>query len=234
MNKLEIREINVLSAGAVQPGLVKVIDAFRKVSSHPVKITFATAPIILSRIGAADGLDAVIAPPAVLEEWIKAGKASVADCVTVGRIGVGVVVRDGTSQPKIATVDEFKQSLISAESLVYNQASTGIYLEKLFERLAIAEQLKTKTVRYPDAAAVLDHISKGKGCEIGLGATTVIIDGQNKGLKFVGALPAEIQNYTAYAATVVTAPTASDAAREFIRFLKEPVAKDALAAAGIQ
>jgi molybdate transport system substrate-binding protein len=234
MTTVEIAEINVLSAGAVQPGLVKVIDAFRQVSSYPVKITFATAPIILSRIGAADGLDVVIAPPAVLEQWITAGKATTTDCATVGRIGVGVMVRDGTPQPKIATVDEFKNALISAESVVYNQASTGIYLEKLFEQLAIAKQLKTKTVRYPDAAAVLDHISKGKGCEIGLGATTVIVEGQNKGLKFVGPLPAEIQNYTAYAATVVTAPTASDAAREFIRFLKEPVAKNALAAAGIQ
>jgi hypothetical protein len=47
-------------------------------------------------------------------------------------------------------------------------------------------------------------------------------------------LPGEIQNYTVYAATAVTAPTASDGAREFIRFFNEPVAKQALAAAGIQ
>ena len=231
---MEIEEINVLSAGAVKAGLVKVIDAFRKVSSHRVKISFATAPTILDRIGTADDLDVVIAPPAVLETWANAGKASAVDCVTVGRIGVGVMVRDRASQPKIGTVDEFKQALITADALVYNLASTGIYLEKLFERLAIAQQLRTKTVRYPDAAAVLDHISKGKGCEIGLGATTVIIEGQNKGLQFVGPLPEKIQNYTTYAATVVSAPTASDASREFIHFLKEPMAKDALAAAGIQ
>jgi molybdate transport system substrate-binding protein len=234
MNKLETAEINVLSAGAVQPGLVKVIDAFQKVSFCSVNITFATAPMILSRIGTADGLDVVIAPPAVLEEWVRAGKATATGGATVGRIGVGVMVREGAPQPKIATVDEFKQALINAESLVYNQASTGIYLEKLFDRLAIAQQLKNKTVRYPDAAAVLDHIRQGKGYDIGLGATTVIIEAQNKGLKFVGPLPGEIQNYTAYAATAVTAPTASDGAREFIRFFNEPVAKQALAAAGIQ
>ena len=145
-----------------------------------MKITFATAPVILKRIGAADGLDVVIAPPAVLDEWVKAAKATAADRVTVGRIGVGVMVRDGAPQPKIATVDEFKQALLSAESVVYNQASTGIYLEKLFERLGIAEHLKTKTVRYPDAAAVLDHIRKGKGDEIGLGATTVILEGEKQ------------------------------------------------------
>lgn len=234
MHRVEIVEINILSAGAVKPGLVKVIDAFRKASSHRVKISFATAPAILNRIGTAGGLDVVIAPPAVLETWANAGKASAVDCVTVGRIRVGVMVRDRVPQPKIRTIDEFKQSLITADALVYNQASTGIYLEELFEQLAIAQQLRTKTVRYPDAAAVLDHISKGKGREIGLAATTVIIEGQSKGLTYVGPLPEEIQNYTTYAATVVTAPTASDAGRKFIRFLKEPMVKEAFAAAGIQ
>jgi molybdate transport system substrate-binding protein len=226
--------INVLSAGAVQPGIVKVIEAFRNASPHHVKITFATAPIILKRIGAPDGPDVVIAPPAVLDEWVKAGKAAPGDRVTIGRIGVGVIVCAGTPLPRIATVDEFKQALLSAESVVYNQASTGIYLEKLFERLGIAEHLKTKTVRYPDATGVLEHICKGKGGEIGLGATTVIIEGENKGLTFVGPLPPEIQNYTIYAATVVNAGSASEAAREFVRYLTAPVAQKVFAAAGIQ
>ena len=225
--------INVLSAGAVQPGIVKVIEAFRNASPHHVKITFATAPAILKRVDG-ETPDVVIAPPAVLDELVNAGKATPADRVTVGRIGVGVMVRDGAPQPKIATVDEFKQALLSAESVVYNQASTGIYLEKLFERLGIAEHLKTKTVRYPDAAAVLDHIRKGKGDEIGLGATTVILEGENKGLTFVGPLPPEIQNYTIYAATVVNAGSASEAAREFVRYLTAPVAQKVFAAAGIQ
>jgi molybdate transport system substrate-binding protein len=227
-------EISVLSAGAVEPGMVKVIDAFRRATARDVRITFATAPVILKRIGAADGLDVVIAPTAVLDEWVKAAKATAADRVTVGRIGVGVMVRDGAPQPKIATVDEFKQALLSAESVVYNQASTGIYLEKLFERLGIAEHLKTKTVRYPDAAAVLDHIRKGKGDEIGLGATTVTLEGENRGLTFVGPLPPEIQNYTTYAAIVVAAGSASEAAREFVRYLTEPVAQKVFATAGIQ
>lgn len=227
-------EINVFSAGAVQPGIVKVIEAFRNASPHHVKITFATAPIILKRIGAPDGLDVVIAPPAVLDEWVKAAKTTAADRVTIGRIGVGVMVRESAPLPRIASVDDFKQALLSAESVVYNQASTGIYLEKLFERLEIAEQLKPKTVRYPDAAAVLDHIAKGNGAEIGLGATTVIIEGVNKGLKFVGPLPPEIQNYTTYAAAVVNAGSASDAAREFVRFLTGPVAQKVFASAGIQ
>jgi molybdate transport system substrate-binding protein len=227
-------EISMLSAGAVEPGMAKVIDAFRRETGHNIKVTFATAPMILKRIGDANIPDVIIAPPAVLDEWVRAGKAASANRVTVGQIGVGVMVREGAALPKIGTVDDFKQSLLSAESIVYNQASTGIYLETLFDRLGIAEPLKTKTTRYPDAAAVLNHVSKGKRNEIGLGAVTVIIEGESKGLNFVGPLPAEIQNYTAYAAIVVADAVAPDAAQEFVRYLTSRAAKKAFKAAGIE
>jgi molybdate transport system substrate-binding protein len=227
-------EVSVLSAGAVEPGMTKVIDSFRRETGHDVKVTFATAPAILKRIGDANIAAVVVAPRAVLDEWVKAGKAASATRVTVGRIGVGVMVRDGAPLPKIGTVDDFKQSLLRAESIVYNQASTGIYLETLFDRLGIAERLKTKTTRYPDAAAVLNHVGKGKRSEIGLGAVTVIIEGEGKGLKFVGPLPAEIQNYTAYAAIVVADGVAPDSGQEFVRYLTSPAAKKAFASAGIE
>ena len=227
-------EITVLSAGAVEPGMVKVIAAFRRETGHDVKAIFATAPAIRKRIGGDEKMDVIIAPPDVLDDLVKAGKAAEADGVTVGRIGVGVTVRDGAPLPKIATVDEFKRSLLNAESVVYNQASTGIYLEGLFDRLGITEQLKSKTTRYPDAGAVLQHISQGRAGEIGLGAVTVIIEGKNKGLTLVGPLPTEIQNYTTYAATFVAASTTEGAAREFVRYLTGREAKAAFAAAGIE
>jgi molybdate transport system substrate-binding protein len=226
-------EISVLSAGAVQPGLVKVIDAFRRETGHDVKVVFATAPAIRKRIGG-ETVDVVVAPLALLDDLVKTGKATAADRVTVGRIGVGVMVRDGAPLPKISTVDDFKRSLLKAESVVYNRASSGTYLENLFGRLGIAGQLKAKTTRYPDFAAVLSHICKGKGNQIGLGATTVIIEGKNKGLRFVGPLPAEIQNYTTYAAAVTADGVARDAPREFVRYITTPAAKAAFAAAGIE
>ena len=222
-------DLELLSAGAVKPGLVNVIQAFQQATGQKVNATFATAPEIRKRIGGA-AADLVVAPPELLDDLVKAGKCA-GERVVVGRIGVGVMVRQGAPVPKIATVDELRQSLLDADSVVYNHASTGIYLETLFARLGIAAQLKTKTTRYPDAAAVLDHVSKGRNKEIGFGATTVIVEGRSKGLIFVGPLPAEIQHYTSYAA-MVTADGA--AAREFLGFLATDVAKAILAEAGIR
>jgi molybdate transport system substrate-binding protein len=225
-------QVSVLSAGAVAPGVVRVIDAFRRETGHRVKVTFATAPAISKSIREPEAMDVVIAPPAVLDEWARAGKAEAAGRVAIGRIGVGVMVRSGAPLPKIATVDDFKQSLLSADSVVYNQASTGIYLEGLFDRLGIRDPLQLKSIRYPDAAAVIEHVGRGQDNEIGLGATTVIIEGQSKGIQFVGPLPAEIQNYTTYGATV-TMNAGSGAARELVRYMTSPPGKNALMAAGI-
>ncbi len=233
MSNTMAAEIRVLSAGAVEPGLSGLIDRFQRETGHAVKVVFATAPAIRKRLGDGEKVDLIIAPPAVLDDLVKAGKAAAANRVTVGRVGVGVTVRAGAPLPRIATVDEFKQSLRNAESLVYNQASTGIYLEGLFDRLGIGE-LKAKTTRYPDGAAVLNHVIKGKGTEIGFGAITEIIEYSKKGLKLVGPLPAEIQNTTTYAATIVADSGPIDAPREFVRYITTPAARAAFAAAGVE
>ncbi|HYR84008.1 MAG TPA: substrate-binding domain-containing protein, partial [Terriglobia bacterium] len=80
----------------------------------------------------------------------------------------------------------------------------------------------------------LDHVSKGKGREIGLGATAVIIENENRGVRFAGPLPAEIQNYTTYVAALIVESEAKEVAQQFMRYLASPTAKILLSAAGIQ
>jgi molybdate transport system substrate-binding protein len=223
-------QIAVLSAGAVKPALLKAVEAFRGETGRQVSIDFATAPEIRKRLGEGENVDAVIAPPDVLDQLVRGGDAERA---TVGRIGIGVMVRSGAPVPPIATVAEFKATLLAAQALFYNRASTGLYLESLFDRLGIADQLRSKTVRYPDAGPVLDRLRQAKDGEIGFGATTVIVDSERRGLKFVGPLPAEVQNYTSYAATAVPGSAGESGAQIFVRYLTTPEAKAIFAAAGI-
>ena len=227
-------QIKILSAGAVKPGLTKVIDAFRRDNASDLRVTFATAPAILEQVNGGAAVDIVVAPQNVLDQLAKTEKIPAAGRVTLGRIGVGVMVRQDASLPRIADVNAFRDSLLSAESIVYNQASTGIYLETLFDRLGIEAEVRAKSTRYPDFAAVLDHVSKGKDREIGLGATTVIIENEKVGVKFAGPLPEEIQNYTAYAAAVTGGSEARELAQQFIRYLLSSAARSLLSGAGIQ
>ena len=226
-------EINVLSAGAVGPGLKKVTELFQQDTRETVKLTFATAPTIVERLGADSQFHIVIAPPIVLDDAARQGKISPERRVLLGRIGVGVMVRAGAPRLPIAAVEQLKKSLLDATSVVFNRASTGTYLEKLFEKLGIARELERKSIRYPDFTAVLDHISRGANGEIGFGATTVIDENTQRGIEFVGPLPAEIQNYTAYEAAVVQNGGANTAALQFRDYIESPPARSALVQAGI-
>jgi molybdate transport system substrate-binding protein len=226
-------EINILSAGAVAPGLKKISAAFQRETTQHVNLTFATAPVIVERLRDSASIDIVIAPPAVLDDLARSGKISNLGRVLLGRIGAGVMVRSGVPQPPIHTVEKLKESLLDATSVVFNRASTGMYLEDLFRRLGIDAELERKSVRYPDFAAVLDHISRGGNAEIGFGATTVIVENSQRGVAFVGALPAEIQNYTAYEAAVVQNGAANTAALQFRDYLESPPARSALVQSGM-
>ena len=227
-------ELNVLSAGAVEPGLVAAADMFRSKTGHEVKIRFATAPAIRQGMRGNETADVVLAPPAVLDELAKTGKVDDKARVTVGRVGVGVAVREGAPVPDVSTADALKAAVLGSESLVYNQASTGNYVEGLFQRLGLAEELKARTKRYPDGDAVMHHLIKGSGREVGFGAITEILLYKDKGLRFVAPLPREVQNYTTYAAVAV--PTAANAAeaQEFLRFLQSPEAKGLFSSKGIE
>ena len=226
--------IKLLSAGAVKPGLMKVIESFQSAGGHDVTIGFATAPEIRRRLQEGEAADIVIAPNDLVDALMMKGQVASADRAVIGRIGVGVMVREDLPAPQIATVEAFQTSLLNAESIVYNQASTGTYIDSLFDRLGIAAQMKTKTTRYADFAAVLEHIRRDRSSELGLGATTVIIENANRGIKFIGPLPAEIQNYTTYAAAVATHRIAGDGASALLRFLTSASAKHLFTAAGIE
>lgn len=225
-------EITVLSAGAIEPGLKAAAAAFEKQTGHVAKITFNTAPELKKKMQTSPAFDVVIAPPAVLGEFAAAGQLAAARA-HVGRVGLGVAVREGATVPDIASADALKRSVLAADSLVFNRASTGVYLEGLLRKIDVLAQVEAKTSRYPDGASVMEHVIKGKGAEIGFGAITEILLYQGKGLTFVGPLPAEVQNYTAYTAAPLTSSTQPALAQQFVSFLSGPAGKAAFVAAGV-
>ena len=226
-------DIRVLSAGALEPGLVKVADQFKRETNNRVRIQFATAPLLERRVSVGEPADVLIASSGLMNDQLRRGKVDAETHSFIGRVAVGVTVRASALDPDIATLDRFKQSLLGADSIVYNQASSGVYLERLFDLLGIGEQLKTKTTRYASMAPVFEHLMGGKGNEIGFAAITEIRQFESKGLRLVGPLPEQVQNSTAYSAAVMTGAPEVEVARDFVRYLGTPAAKAIFAAAGI-
>lgn len=227
-------EIKVLSAGAVEPGLHKAAEQFKRATGHDVKIQFNTAPQIAQRMQEGAIADVLIAPPQNLEQQLDAGRLVADGQVMLGKVGVGVTVRKDAPIPNIGTTDDLKAAVLAADTLVYNTASTGLYLERLFARLGIGDQLKSRTTRHANGEAVMLHVINGTGTQIGFGAITEIKLFEAKGLKLAGPLPADVQNYTSYGAALMTSSPQRDAAKAFIAYLATAEAKHAFSAAGIE
>lgn len=236
-------DLNVLSAGAVKPGLERLAEQFARQTRNKVKIQYATAPELNRRLSRGEEqADVLIAPHGVMNEQLRRGRVDPEAHFVIGRVGVGVVVRLGSPEPDISNLERFKQSVLGADSIVYNQASTGLYLENLFELLGIGEQLKARTTRFATGAEVLEHMLNARGYEIGFGAMTEIRNFEPLGLRLVGPLPEQIQHRTAYVAGLMVAKEAKEAkeaptespAKDFLKYLETPAAKATFAAVGIE
>ena len=226
-------EITVLSAGAIEPGLKAAVTAYQKASGDAVKISFATAPQIQKRLEGSETWDVLIAPPAILEGYAKSGKVG-AESVALGRVGMGVAVRPGADLPDISSAEALKRAILNAESIVFNRASTGLSFEKVLKQMGISAEVEGKTTRYADGAAVMEHVLKGHGREIGFGPITEILLQREKGLRLVGPFPAEVQNYTAYSASLMSSAAQRAAARNLVEYLGSPAGKAIFVAAGVE
>lgn len=230
----QAQSIDILSAGAVEPGIVAAAEAYRKQNGTEVKVRFATAPMILKQMGEGAKADIVIAPPPVLDELAKAGRIDPATRTSVGRVGVGVASRAGGPTPDISSTDAVKKAVLTAESIVFNRASTGLYMDRLFDRLGITTEVTPKAKRYGNGEAVMEHLIKGSGNEFGFGAATEIVLFKDKGLRLLGPLPADIQNYTSYAATVHSGASNVNGAAAFMKFLAQPGTRKIFADGGVE
>lgn len=226
-------DITLLSGGAIEPGLHAAVEAFQKQSGTKVHITFNTTPQMRTRVEKGDVFDLVIAPPVAIDEFVKNGKVAGDVRVDVGRVGVGVAVRAGAPRPDISNAEAVKRTVLEADSLVFNRASTGIYFESLLKRLGVWEQVQAKTTRYADGASVMEHLIKGSGREVGFGASTEILLLRDRGLQLVGPLPPEVQNFTSYLALPMTGATNPEGARALLRYFATPGSKALFVAHGV-
>jgi molybdate transport system substrate-binding protein len=228
-------ELKVLSAGAMQRGLITVAAKFKEHSGNQVLIRYATAPElrkILTESGAA--ADVILAPDPTLAELASAGKVAPDTQKEIGGVGSAVLVRVDAPLPDISTLAAFRRSLVEADALVYNRASSGTYIESMLKKIGVFDQMQSKIVRVDDGEAVATRIKEGRGKELGFGGYTDVLHNQETGgVKLVGPIPDEVQNYTMYSSALVAAAPSPAAARTFLAYLATPEAQTIFLASGV-
>lgn len=145
-----------------------------------------------------------------------------------------MVVKEGAAKPDISTDEAFKKALLAAQSIAYIDpaagGSSGIYVARMLEKLGIADEMKSKSRLIP-GGAVAEHIAKGEA-ELGIHQISEILP--VKGVTLVGPLPADLQNYTVYAAAVSATAKEPAGAKALVEMLSGPAAAGVLKAKGME
>lgn len=224
--------LKVLSAGAVKRGVSRVAAAFEKDSGHKVEIEFTPVPEVRRRMAAGEAADLVVAAPAVLDELAKLGRIDAASRGFLGRSRVGVVIHADAPVPPLPDTAAVKALLLGASHVVRNEGSSGVYAEKLFEKLGLAAA-GANIVVVKTGSDIMRYVADHPPRAVGLAQISELMVMIDKGcaVKLAAPLPDEIQNMTHYDAAATTGAPA--AAAELAKRLASAEAKKIFAETGI-
>jgi molybdate transport system substrate-binding protein len=150
--------------------------------------------------------------------------------IDFSRSPVAVAVRSGLPRPDVSSVIALREALLGAQSIAISSGASGRYLEQLFQRLGVTDQIKGKIRQPPSGAQIGDMLARGE-VDMGFQQVTELLHG--KGFQYLGTLPAEVQNYTIWAAGVHRDAPQPEAARAFTRALAAPESRDAIRRSGM-
>ena len=226
-------DIKVLTTGAMRGVLAEMVPQFEQQTGHKVTIDNATAGGVAKRIEDGEAFDVALNTPAHLEALAGKGKIAAGSRVDLAKVGMGVAVKEGAKLPDIKTVDAFKQTLLQAASVAYSDpaggGTSGIYFDRLLEKMGIADQIRPKA-KLTRGGYAAEFVASGEA-EIVVHPISEILP--VKGVTLVGPLPAEVQNFVTYAVGMSAAAKDGAAAKALIDHLAGPAAIPVLAAKGM-
>ncbi len=163
-------ELKLLTAGAFKSTVLALLPEYEKTSGNKVTVENDTVGGLMKRIEAGESFDVVVMTPEGVDQLTGEGKVISGSRTNLARVGVGVMVKSGASKPDISTVEAFKKAVLEAKSISFidpaSGSSSGIFVEKLLERLGISDQVKPKE-KLKQGGYVADYVESGQA-ELGI------------------------------------------------------------------
>lgn len=224
-------DVTIYSGGAVKSALVEAAQRFEK--QHGTRITIEFHPMgpLTKLLAEGAAPDIVVLTREVMDEEEKKPALAGAAQTEVGRVAIGVAVRQGASAPDISTPEAFKNAMLAAKSIVYidpARGTSGKHLATVFQQLGIAEAIKPKTT-LGSGGYVVEPVGKGE-VELGIHQITEILP--VPGVKLVGPLPAALQKETVYVGAVTKSARQPKEAHDFLAYLRRPETRAVFAEKG--
>ena len=224
-------EIKVIGSPGFREAYNELVPTFEKATGNRVTTIWGGVNEVAKRVGDGETADIVILPVAQIEDLLKQGKLVPGSRVDVAKSGIGVAVRSGAPKPDLRSGEALKNALLKAKSIAYSTGPSGVHMVRLIQQWGIADAVKAKIVVSPPDTPVGEILARG-GAEIGFQQVSELI--RIKGIDYLGPLPADVQEITAFAAALHRNAAVPDAAKALMKFLSAPAAAPIIRKTGME
>jgi molybdate transport system substrate-binding protein len=213
-------DLKVISAGAVRGLIAEIIDDYSRQTGQKFDFTIGTTGQLRNIIASGQHADLIIVSAPLMGELEKTGNLTPGSRAELGRVGIGVAIREDATAPDVSTPEAFKKALIDARSVAYTNpaegGTSGIYFTGVAERFGIGDAVKSKALltRGGREAALAVADGHAEFAIVFISEAVAV-----KGVKLAGPLPPPLQDYSAYATAIPLSSTDPAAARAFIAAL---------------
>ena len=226
-------ELRVFSGGAPQDALRLLAPEFERATGHRVVFTFELVTGIQRRLAEGERADAILLPVPLIAATEKTVPLRTEGRIVLARVGLGVIVREGSTPPDISTAEAVRRALLNARAVAWGDPGTpsGAYLGRMVSQLGIANEVRQKLVVKAAIQGGADLVAKG---EVDFGLWLVSEVQAAKGVTLVGLLPPALQSFVVYGTAVPAYNAAPDAALAFVKFISDPARGERWKAAGFE
>jgi molybdate transport system substrate-binding protein len=223
--------VRVLSSNGVRAVVEALQPDIERAIGSSLSIEFSTASSLKQEIEAGEPFDVAILTPALIADLVTQTLVVSESRIDFARAGVGVGARPDTGDRDVSTPEALKDTLLGAESVAFTaDGQSRITIDRAFERLGIAEEMRAKTKLMGPGQAP-PAVAAGEA-ELVLTLTSEILP--VPGLDLVGPFPREVQGYVSFAAGRSREARDTRAADALLRYLAGPEFAAALAAHGME
>ena len=184
---------------------------------------------VARRVGEGEFFDVVVLASNAIDKLIAAAKV-LPGCIDVVESGIAIAARKGARRLPVGSEEDVRRAVQSAATLSFSTGPSGVYLEQLFQRWGILEEVRPRIVVPPPGTPVGSLVADGRA-ELGFQQLSELMN--LPGIEVLGPLPPAIQTLTVFSGGVCAASAQAVAARALLQFLASPATAELKRAHGM-
>jgi molybdate transport system substrate-binding protein len=208
--------LKLLSSMATREVLGELASRYQRATGQPVTAEAAGGVDVAKRVQLGEAVDIVILASNAIDRLMAEGKLLAGSRVDLVKSGIAIAVREGAPRPEIGTEEAVKRVVRAARNLSYSTGPSGAYLERMFARWGLLDEIRCRIVVPPPGVPVGTLIANGV-VELGFQQLSELLN--LSGVEVVGPLPPAIQTLTIFSGGVSANCGQPAAARALLDYL---------------